>query len=49
MKHSSVVVLDTSLRNVWYNQGLFGLSAALHASAKMKHVVPNKVYQQELF
>ena len=42
MKHSSVVVLDTALRNVWFNQGQFGLSAALHASAKMK-----QVYQQK--
>ena len=47
MKHSSVVVLDTALRNVWFNLGQFGLSAALHASAKMKHIMPNKVYQQK--
>jgi len=48
MKHSSVVTLDTMLRHVWYNQGPFGLSSGLHTSAKLKHTMPSKVYQQEV-
>ena len=35
MKHSSVVCLDTHIRNAWYSQ-TFGVSLALHSSAKMK-------------
>jgi hypothetical protein len=36
MRHSSIVVLDNSIRNCWYGQGEFGLSAGLQASANMK-------------
>lgn len=35
MRHSSVVILDTHLRNQWYAQGMFGLSKGLTASARI--------------
>lgn len=42
MKHSSVVVLDTDLRTVWYGQ-TFGLSLGLKASADLKQSLPRRV------
>lgn len=36
MCHSSIVILDNTLRNVWFGQGNFGLSRGLKASASMK-------------
>lgn len=34
MRHSSVVVLDSFMREAWYNLGPFALGTALRASAK---------------
>jgi len=34
MKHGYVTLLDSSLRTLWFSQGVFALSKALHTSAK---------------
>lgn len=46
MRHSYIVLLDTFLRAYWYDQGHFGVSAALFASAKRSI---NKQRQTTLF
>lgn len=38
--HARIVILDNSIRNLWYGQGGFALSAGLFASAKRKHITP---------
>jgi len=36
MHHYHVTILDTLIREAWFNQGRFGLSNALFTSARMK-------------
>ena len=42
MKHSSIVCLDTYMREAWYGQK-FGVSAGLKASASLKQSLPRRV------
>ena len=42
MKHSSVVCLDTYMREAWYGQ-TFGVSAGLKVSASLKQSLPRRV------
>ena len=52
MKHSSIVILDSAIRNCWYGQGPFGVSAGLKASADMKRLYDSSGkgnVQRELF
>ena len=42
MKHSSVVCLDTYMREAWYGQ-TFGVSAGLKASSSLKQSLPRLV------
>ena len=37
MRHSDNVIFDNYVRNVWFNQGGFGLSKALFTSAKLRY------------
>lgn len=36
MSHAHIALLDNALRGAWFNQGPFGLSQALRASASLK-------------
>jgi len=35
--HHHTLILDTMFRDFWFNQGRFGVSQGLLASARMKH------------
>ena len=43
--HHSALILDTMLRDFWFNHGRFGVSQALNASAKMKHSCERLVHK----